>query len=256
MKMFKKMAKAIRNVDERVGHSNATAAFIDAEFSDNSGIVADALKSNSPWRKNRVNAICEKAAKIMEDRCVPVPVILTPLTSLPDRVRLYRKGDDIADALLQKKLSREYLRLAHLRQFIFWTGVGRAGALHFKDQLRQKKMAERLRESVTSGLSVEKTQKMIRRQVLVGRSTVRLSLQPFVLSGPLTFKKRVTKGARVSEKLAAKTTGMVPLLEVVDAAGAAVRVEAVAAVAGVVAGVVRRAPAPRADISLGLLLCP
>ena len=68
MKMFKKMGKAIRNVDERVGHSDATAAFIDTEFSDNSGIVADALRSNSPWKKNRVNAICEKAAKIMEDR--------------------------------------------------------------------------------------------------------------------------------------------------------------------------------------------
>ena len=81
MKMFKKMAKAIRNADERVGLSNATAAFIDAEFSDNSGIVADALKSNSPWKKNRVNAICDKAAKIMEDRCVPVTVSVT-LTSL------------------------------------------------------------------------------------------------------------------------------------------------------------------------------
>ena len=64
------MAKAIRNVDERKGHSNATAAFIDAEFSDNSGYAVDSLNSNSAWKKNRVNAICDKAAVIMEDRLI------------------------------------------------------------------------------------------------------------------------------------------------------------------------------------------
>lgn len=64
------MAKAIRNVDERKGHSEATAAFIDAEFSDNSGYTVDALRSNNAWKKNRVNSICEKAAIIMEDRLV------------------------------------------------------------------------------------------------------------------------------------------------------------------------------------------
>ena len=68
MKTFKKMAKAIRNVDEREGHSEAVAAFIDSEFSDNSGITVKALRSNNAWKKLRVNAICEKAAKIMEDR--------------------------------------------------------------------------------------------------------------------------------------------------------------------------------------------
>ena len=56
--------------------------------------------------------------------------------------------------------------MAQLRQFIFWTSVGREGALHFiKEQLRQKRMAEQLRESVAGGLSVEKTQKMIKRPV-------------------------------------------------------------------------------------------
>ena len=47
VKMFKKIAKAIRNVDERQGHSEATASFIDTEFSDNSGRTLKALKSNS-----------------------------------------------------------------------------------------------------------------------------------------------------------------------------------------------------------------
>ena len=62
MKTFKKVAKAIRNVDEGQGHAEATAAFIDSEFSDNSGRTLRALCSNSGWKKNRVNAICEKAA--------------------------------------------------------------------------------------------------------------------------------------------------------------------------------------------------
>ena len=168
MKMFRKVAKAIRNVDEREGHAEATAAFIDAEFSDNSGRVVKALRSGNPWKKNRVNAICEKAATIMEDRYVPATVICSKSNSIPPpRIRLYRKGDSISDAMLQKKLSREYRRLAQLKQFIFWTSIGREGALHFKDQLRQKKMAEHLRESVAGGLSVEKAQKMIKRHVLM-----------------------------------------------------------------------------------------
>ena len=70
MKAFKKMAKTIRNVDEREGHSEATAAFIDAEFSDNSGKTLKSLRSPSACKRNRVNAICEKAATIMEDRLV------------------------------------------------------------------------------------------------------------------------------------------------------------------------------------------
>ena len=78
-------------------------------------------------------------------------------------MRLYRIGDSISDAVMQRKLQREYKKLSQLTQFIFWTSVGKEGALHFKEQLRQKRMAEQLRESVASGLSVEKTQKMIRR---------------------------------------------------------------------------------------------
>ena len=68
MKAFKKMAKAIRNVDERDGHAESTASFIDSEFSDNAGRTLKAMRSKNAWKKQRVNAICEKAAKIMEDR--------------------------------------------------------------------------------------------------------------------------------------------------------------------------------------------
>jgi hypothetical protein len=68
MKIFAKAAKAINNVDEREGHTMATAVLIDPEFSDNSGRTAKCLKSRDTWKKARVNKICEKAARIMEDR--------------------------------------------------------------------------------------------------------------------------------------------------------------------------------------------
>ena len=83
------------------------------------------------------------------------------------RVRLYKKGDLISDAVLQRKLKSEYVALAELAQFIFWTSVGKEGALHFKEQLRQKRMAEQLHESVANGISVEKTQKMIKSSIEV-----------------------------------------------------------------------------------------
>ena len=79
------------------------------------------------------------------------------------RVRLYRRGDSIADAVLQRKLQREYRRVKLLYNFIYWTHVGREGALHFKELLRQKKMAENLQESIVSGVTVERAQKMIKR---------------------------------------------------------------------------------------------
>ena len=163
------MAKAIRNFDEREGHAESTASFIDANFSDNSGRTLKALRSRNAWKKLRVNAICEKAAKIMEDRHVHTcPYFLSPdklLDQITHRVRLYKKGDRISDAVLQRKLKSEYVALAQLAQFIFWTSVGKEGALHFKEQLRQKRMAEQLHESVANGISLEKTQKMIKSSI-------------------------------------------------------------------------------------------
>ena len=82
------------------------------------------------------------------------------------RVRLYRRGDTISDAVLQRKLQREYRRGGQLFQFIYWTSVGREGALHFKELLRQKKMAENLHRSVAGGISIEKAQKMIKRSLV------------------------------------------------------------------------------------------
>ena len=106
-----------------------------------------------------------------------VPSHLYPRTAR--RVRLFRRGDEIANDVLQKKLQREYRRLGQLRQYIFWTKIGREGALHFKEQLRQKKMAEHLQESVAGGISVEKTQKMIKKCV-----TARLAGMRAMIVGP------------------------------------------------------------------------
>ena len=69
IKRFAKIAKQIREVDESVGHSNAIAAFIDEEFSDNSSAMVKARRQPAgSWKRERFNAACMRAAKIMEDR--------------------------------------------------------------------------------------------------------------------------------------------------------------------------------------------
>ena len=52
-----------------------------------------------------------------------------------------------------------------LKRFIYWTDVGREGAKFFKKQMQQKQMAESIAKSVGGSLSVEKTQKMIRKAI-------------------------------------------------------------------------------------------
>ena len=81
------------------------------------------------------------------------------------RVRLYKRGDTIANDVRDRKLKREYDNLSELSQFIYWSSIGREGAYHFQELLKQKKMAEQLRESVAEGLSVEKAQKMIKSSI-------------------------------------------------------------------------------------------
>jgi len=75
IKKFAKVARAIRNVDDREGHAEATATFLDSEFSDNSGKTVKCLRSREAWKRERVAQACTKAAKIMEDRSVLLPVI-------------------------------------------------------------------------------------------------------------------------------------------------------------------------------------
>ena len=46
--------------------------YLGCVFSVFAGKTVKSLRSPSAWRRNRVNAICEKAATIMEDRLVRV----------------------------------------------------------------------------------------------------------------------------------------------------------------------------------------
>ena len=81
------------------------------------------------------------------------------------RVRLYKRADTISDAEKQRKLEREYNLADSLKRFIYWTDIGREGAKHFKQQMKQKQMAESVAKSMGGSISVEKTQKMIRKAI-------------------------------------------------------------------------------------------
>ena len=117
------------------------------------------LTSPARWRR--------KSWKTGTQICLPLSTHQHRVTDNNNAcsVRLYKRGDEIADDARTRKLKREYTRTSQLTQHIFWTSVGREGAYHFEQELKHKKMAERLRESVAGGISVEKAQKMIRRSI-------------------------------------------------------------------------------------------
>ena len=77
------------------------------------------------------------------------------------RVRLFNKGDAVAEEFKRAKLKREYKKLNDLSQLIYWSDVGREGAKHFEQLLQQKKMAQTLNATIAGEISVEKAQKMI-----------------------------------------------------------------------------------------------
>ena len=151
MKTFAKMARAIRNTSDNA-HVTATANFLDAEFSDNSGRAASILSSQFAWKRNRFKEIANKAAKIMEDR-----------------VRLFNKGDAISDEAKKAKLKRESKKLNDLFHLIYWSDVGREGAKYFEQLLQQKKIAKSMNATISGEISVEKAQKMIAKAVEVQR---------------------------------------------------------------------------------------
>ena len=149
MKTFAKMARAIRNTSDSA-HVPATANFLDAEFSDNSGRAARVLSSQFAWKRNRFKEIANKAAKIMEDR-----------------VRLFNKGDAISDEAKKAKLKRESKKMNDLFHLIYWSDVGREGAKYFEQLLQQKKIAKSLNATISGEISVEKAQKMIAKAIEV-----------------------------------------------------------------------------------------
>lgn len=99
---------------------------------------------------------------IGRDYCPELP-LSRPYAFL--RVRLYNRGDSIADAAKQRKLKREFTLTSQLSSFIYWSDVGPEGAQEFEEQLRQKKLAEALVEAYAGTVTVEKAQKMIRKSV-------------------------------------------------------------------------------------------
>ena len=149
MKAFAKMARAIRNTSNNA-HVPATANFLDAEFSDNSGRAARVLSSQFAWKRNRFKKIANKAAKIMEDR-----------------VRLFNKGDAISDEAKKAKLKRESKKSNDLFHLIYRSDVGREGAKYFEQLLQQKKIVKSLNATISGEISVEKAQKMIAKAIEV-----------------------------------------------------------------------------------------
>ena len=77
-------------------------------------------------------------------------------------MRLFARGDELSQAARDKKLKCEYKQLNELTEYLYWTNVGRVGALHFENALRQKRMAQQMRASIPGEVSTERAAKMIR----------------------------------------------------------------------------------------------
>ena len=83
-------------------------------------------------------------------------------------MRLYNKADTLSDAAKKRKLQREYSAMAKLAQFIQWTDVGREATNNFKEQIKNRKMAEQIC-ATNPDISLEKAQKMVRKSIEVQR---------------------------------------------------------------------------------------
>ena len=85
-----------------------------------------------------------------------------------DRSKLFNKGDKISTAAKTRKLQREYVALKKLSHLLFWTDVGREGANHVKEQMRNREIAEHMAE-LDPDISIERAQKMIKQSIEVQR---------------------------------------------------------------------------------------
>ena len=99
-----------------------------------------------------------RATCLSATHCPPLPY---------SRVRLFNKGDSVANEVKRAKLKREYRKMNDLSQLIYWSDVGREGAKHFEQLLEQKKMAQNLNATLAGDISVEKAQKMIAKAIEV-----------------------------------------------------------------------------------------
>ena len=158
VKKFANMAKSIRNVDEAKGHSHVVADFIDLKFSDNSGMMAKARRSKDSWTKLRFETACNKAVRIMEERCacltyflpytvpLPLPTNLHNITHNLTQGSLIQPGRQTIRWRTQKSSQRpvQYRRMSQLSSHIFWMDLGEAGYLDFRKSLKQKCLAKQI----------------------------------------------------------------------------------------------------------------
>jgi len=84
------------------------------------------------------------------------------------RSRLFNRGDKVSTEAKQRKLKREYVALKKLSHLIFWTDMGREGANHLKEQMRNREIAEHMAE-LDPDISIERAQKMIKQSIEVQR---------------------------------------------------------------------------------------
>ena len=84
------------------------------------------------------------------------------------RTRLFNKGDKISTEAKERRLKREYIAIKKLKNLLYWTEVGREGAMHVKELLRNREMAEDMAE-LNPEISVERAQKLIKQSVEIQR---------------------------------------------------------------------------------------
>ena len=99
------------------------------------------------------------------------------------RVKLFNRGDKISSEAKERKLKREYIALIKLEQLIFWTDVGREGADHVRQQMRNKCMAEHM-AMMDPDMSIKNAQKIIRDSLDVQRKADQTKRQRFSRSAP------------------------------------------------------------------------
>lgn len=84
------------------------------------------------------------------------------------RVKLFNKGDKVSKKAKERKLKRVYIASKKLANLLFFTELGREGANHLKQKLRNREIAENMAE-MDPEISVERAQKLIKQSIEVQR---------------------------------------------------------------------------------------
>ena len=79
------------------------------------------------------------------------------------RIKLYKRGDQIADDKKKRKLAREYTLTANLTHHIYMTDMGKEGATHYDEHSRRLMLAKQISASSQGKISVDAAVKMLRK---------------------------------------------------------------------------------------------